>query len=269
MTAEHSPHSRPSVLDRLAAGQPVVALGVRNARGGDIARMARGAGYDALWIDLEHSAMPIDCAVQIAATARDLDMAAWVRVPERDYGVVGRLLDGGAGGIIAPRIETVEEARTVVSAARFAPRGQRSQIALLPQFDFRRLPPGELNRQADADTVVQILLETERGIANADAIAALDGVDILGVGTNDLSADLGCSGNPRDPRLVDACRRVAEAAKRHGKLALIGGVADGAHFRDLLRMGVAPYIFAGIDTDILAGALAQRALDGRALASSS
>lgn len=258
----------PSLLARLAAGQPVLSLGVRGARTGDIARMAKGAGYDALWIDLEHSSMPIDCAVQIAATAHDLGMAAWVRVPERDYGVVGRLLDGGAAGVIAPRVESVAEARAVVSASRFAPRGQRSQIALLPQFGFRRLAAGELPRRCDTETVVQILLETAAGIAAADDIAALDGVDILGVGMNDLAADLGCIGQPRHPKLQEACRTVAAAARRHGKLAVVGGIADGAQFRELLAFGVAPFLFAGIDTDVLAGALAQRAGEWRDLTAS-
>ena len=69
-----------------------------------------------------------------------MGMEAWVRTAERDLGVIGRLLDGGATGIIAPRIETVEQARQVVAAARFPPRGMRSQIALLPQLGYRRKP---------------------------------------------------------------------------------------------------------------------------------
>ena len=100
-----------TVLQRLVAGETVFTLGIRNARTPDIVRMARSAGCGAVWIDLEHSSMPIDCATQMAAFASALGVDCWVRIPERDYGVIGRLLDGGAGGIIAPSIETATEAR--------------------------------------------------------------------------------------------------------------------------------------------------------------
>jgi 2-keto-3-deoxy-L-rhamnonate aldolase RhmA len=254
---------QPSVLNRLSAGEPVLSLGVRSARTSDIARMACGAGYQVIWIDLEHSSMPIDCAAQIAATATDLGMAAWVRVPEREYGVIGRLLDCGATGIISPKVETADEARLVAAACRFPPDGQRSSIALLPQFGFVRAPAVELTRQSNENVVVQILLETAKGIANADEIAAVEGVDLLAMGMNDLSADLGCPGDLRDPRIAAACSAVAAAAARHGKIAVVGGVADAAHFLELTQAGFAPLIFAGIDTDILANGLVQRGLEWR------
>jgi 2-keto-3-deoxy-L-rhamnonate aldolase RhmA len=223
--------------------------------------MARSAGYAVIWIDLEHSSMPIDCAVQLAATAADLGLEGWVRIPERDHGVIGRLLDGGADGIIAPRIETAIEARDVVMASRFPPRGRRSQIAQLPQFGFRRMPPTQLTAAIDRRTTVQVLLESQRGIDNADTIAAVDGVDILAVGLNDLSADLGCLGEVANDRMRDACRCVAAAAAHHGKLAVVGGVPDPAHYLTLFDEGFAPLIFAAIDTDVLASGLAQRAAD--------
>ena len=255
---------RSAVLESLRAGRPVLTLGVRSARTADIARLAKSAGYGVLWVDLEHSSISIDCAAQILASAFDLGLEAWVRVPERDYGVIGRLLDGGATGIIMPRVESAEEARRTVTAARFPPRGQRSQIARLPQLYFERLPALDLMERADRLTTVHILLETAAGIANADAIAAIDGVDVLHVGLNDLSADLGHAGRLRHPDVLAACEQVASAAVRHGKLAAVGGVADPEHYRDLLGVGVAPLIFAGIDFEILATGITQRAQEWRA-----
>lgn len=253
-----------SITGRLSAGETILTLGVRHARTADIARMACSAGYGVIWIDLEHSSMPIDCAVQIAATASDLGLEAWVRIPERDYGVVGRILDGGAGGIIAPRVETVAQAQAVVNAARFPPRGRRSQIALLPHNRFTRVSASQLTSMIDRSTVVQILLESRHGIDNADAIAAIDGVDMLAVGLNDLSADLGCLGDLGNSEIRAACRQVAAAAARHGKPAVVGGVQDAAHYAALLADGFAPLIFAGIDTDILCAALHARVNDWRA-----
>lgn len=252
-----------SVLARLSAGEPVVQLGIRNARTPEIIRMASGAGYDLIWIDLEHSSMSVDCAAQLAAAATDLGMISWVRVPERDYGVIGRLLDCGASGIIAPNIASVPEAREAAAACRFPPLGQRSAIGALPQYGYARMPATALTERANSDVVLQVLLESADAIRNVDEIAAVDGVDILGIGTNDLTADLGCPGDVRDPRVLEACAAVAAAAKRHGKVAVIGGIGDAARWRQLLELGFAPLVFAGIDTDIIATALDQRASEWR------
>lgn len=253
---QHSP-----VLRALAQGEPLLSLGIRNARSAEIVRMAKTAGFGQVWIDLEHSSISIDCATQIAAAAADLGLEAWVRVPERDYGVVGRLLDGGATGIIAPRVETAAEAQLVVDAARFPPRGHRSQIAHLPQANYRRLPPAELMQVADRATTVHILLESARGIANAAQIAAVDGVDIVHVGLNDLSVDLGHVGNIRHPEILAACRQVIAAAQQHNKLAAVGGSSDPALFMEMLQAGAVPLVFAAIDTDVLSTGLAQRGHD--------
>ena len=113
-------------MERLVQGLPVAVLGVRCSRTAEIARIARSTGHQAIWIDMEHSTMPIDTAAMICASALDLGLVPFVRRPERDFGVIGRLLDGGALGIIAPRIETAEQARDLVEACN----SLRSVIAL-------------------------------------------------------------------------------------------------------------------------------------------
>jgi 2-keto-3-deoxy-L-rhamnonate aldolase RhmA len=254
-------HNESKVLERLARGEPLLSLGIRNARTAEIVRIASTAGFAIVWIDLEHSSISIDCAVQISATAADLGLEAWVRVPEREYGVIGRLLDGGVTGIVAPRVETAEEAQQIVNAARFPPRGYRSQIALLPQMGYRKLPAAEMMVAADRATTIHILLESAKGIENAGAIAAIDGVDILHVGMNDLSVDLGHVGNLRHPDMLVACKRVIAAAHGHGKLAVAGGSSDPELCFELLKAGAAPIIFAAIDTDVLSAGLNKRAQD--------
>ncbi|HEY6618794.1 MAG TPA: aldolase/citrate lyase family protein [Steroidobacteraceae bacterium] len=246
-------------LQKLAQGIPLLSLGIRNARSSEIVRMAKTAGFGLVWIDLEHSSISTDCAAQIIASAADLGLEGWARIPEREYGVIGRLLDGGATGIIAPRIETTEEAQKVVNAARFPPRGQRSQIALLPQAKYQRVSAAELMRCADLATTVHILIESAEGVRNSDAIAAIDGVDVLHVGMNDLSVDLGHVDDLRHADMLDACRRVIAAAHGCGKLAVVGGCSDPVQCLELLNAGAAPLVFAAIDTDVLAAGLGQRA----------
>jgi 2-keto-3-deoxy-L-rhamnonate aldolase RhmA len=247
-----------AVVERLSRGIPVAALGVRSSRTADIARIARSSGHQAIWVDLEHSSMPIDTAALICAAALDLGLAPFARVPEREYGIIGRLLDGGVLGIIAPRVETAAEARDIVAACRFPPFGHRSAIATLPHLDFQTMPAAQFNRELNQATVVKILLESPRGIENAEAIAALPGVDIVGIGTNDLTAEMGVAGQFSHPEVRKAHETAIAACRRAQKPLAIGGIGDIGYAAELIRAGAAPFLFTGIDTDLLLAAARDR-----------
>src|ERR1700730_15910420 len=244
--------------ERLAQGIPVAALGVRSSRTADIARIARSSGHHAIWVDLEHSTMPIDTAALICAAALDLGLAPFARIPEREYGVIGRLLDGGVLGIIAPRVETAEEAQDIIAACRFPPLGHRSAIATLAHVNFERMPASQFNQTLNQATVVKILLESPLGIANVEAIAALPGVDIVGIGTNDLTAEMGMPGQFRHADVRVAHESAIRACRRSGKPLAIGGIPDISYASELIRLGAAPFLFTGIDTDLLLGAARER-----------
>ena len=243
--------ARNPFLDRLRAGEPTFMLGVRGSRTPDVVRIAAATGHHAILVDLEHSAMSFDVAAQLCAAAGDLGLTPFVRVPERDYGTIGRLLDGGAQGIVAPRIETVSEAQAISRACRFPPRGQRSQIASVPQLGMRPTPAASSNPVLDAQTIVQILLETPEGIANAGAIARLDGVDMLAIGANDLTAELGAPGRYDHPAVREAVGSVAEACRANGKLLMLGGVGDRSAMESLSALGACPLVLTGMDTELL------------------
>jgi 4-hydroxy-2-oxoheptanedioate aldolase len=246
------------VVERLSQGLPVAALGVRSSRTADIARIARSSGHHAIWVDLEHSTMPIDTAALICAAALDLGLAPFARVPEREYGVIGRLLDGGVLGIIAPRVETAEEAQDVVAACRFPPFGHRSAVAALAHLGFEKMPPEQFNRVLNQATVVKILLESPRGIENVEAIASLAGVDMVGIGTNDLTAEMGLAGQFRHPEVRKAHEFAIAGCQRARKPLAIGGISDVAYAAELIRLGAAPFMFTGIDTDLLLAAARDR-----------
>lgn len=247
-----------AAVERLTQGIPVAALGIRSSRTADIARIAKSSGHHALWVDLEHSTMPIDTAALICAAALDLGLAPFVRVPEREYGVIGRLLDGGALGIIAPRIETADEAREIVAACRFPPFGHRSAVAALAHMDYQKMPAEQFNAALNRATVVKILLESPRGIENAQAIAMLPGVDIVGIGTNDLTAEMGVAGQFRHPDVRKAHESAIAACRRAQKPLAIGGIGDMAYAAELIGLGAAPFMFTGIDTDLLVAAARDR-----------
>jgi 2-keto-3-deoxy-L-rhamnonate aldolase RhmA len=248
-----------ALLGRLRAGEPTLMLAIRSSRTADIVRIARATGHHAVMIDLEHSTMPLDVAASLCATAGDLGLTSFARVQEREYGAIGRLLDCGAGGIVAPRVETAAEAATVARACRFAPRGQRSQLATVPQLGMRPVPAATLNPALDDATIVVILIETPAGVASADEIAAVDGADILAFGANDFTAELGVPGRYDDPRVTAAIAAMAGACERHGKLLMVGGIADPALLDDLAPLGVCPLRLTGTDTDMLYAGAAARA----------
>lgn len=259
-----SGRAREGMLQALRAGRPQLMLGVRISRTTDIVRIAKSTGYDCLMIDLEHSALTVGEATQLCATAGDVGLTAMVRVPEREYGIIGRLLDGGAHGIIAPRVEGAGEARALVAACRFPPRGHRSQLTQLPQRGMTPTSAAELNPSVDAETIVKVLIESPTGVDNAAEIAAVDGLDIVGIGLNDLAAELGVPGDFDDPRLAAAVASVADAARAAGKIAMAGGAPQGERMTAFLSAGMAPLLLAGMDSDLIYRAAEARAAEWRA-----
>ena len=259
MTLTEVQHSMSEFLDRLRGGEQCLVLAIRSSRTADVVRVAKSTGHDAVLIDLEHSVMSLDVAAALAATASDLGLFPFVRLPEAEYGAIGRLLDCGAGGIVAPRIQTPGQAATVARACRFPPHGQRSQLATVPPFGMRPTPAAELNPALDDATVVQILIETPDGVSRADEIAAVDGVDMLAFGANDFTAEIGAPGQYGDPRVTEAVAALASACKRHGKLLMVGGIGDPARLRELDALGVCPLRLTGTDTDMLYAGAAARA----------
>ena len=117
---------RNRLKDKLAAGEVCASMIVRLSRGSEIARIAKTAGFDALYVDLEHSTLTLEAASQICMTAVDLDVTPLVRVAGPMSEAIGRILDGGALGVIAPGVENAEDARQVVARAKYPPIGRRS-----------------------------------------------------------------------------------------------------------------------------------------------
>ena len=245
-------------LDRLRNGELVTAMMIRSARTPDVVRVAHSTGHASIIVDLEHSTMSLDAVAVMTTTANDLGMLPFVRIPERDYGSIGRCLDGGASGIVAARIETAAQAKDIAQACRFAPRGARSQIALVPQLDFRPTPAASLNPVLDRAVVIQLLIETPLGVSNAAAIAKTDGVDMLAIGANDLSAELGRPGDFRNPELRDCIEQVARACAENGKLCVLGGISDLELLKQFLLLGIAPLIISGSDIEMLWSQAKQR-----------
>jgi len=168
-----------------------------------------------------------------------------------------RVMDIGAGGIIVPHVETAAQAHDVVQRCLFAPMGHRSLAGPMPQLGLAALPTHETMRRANEEAVVVVMVESPLGVQNADAIAAVPGVDVILIGTNDLAAEMGIPGALDDPRIEAAYRTVIAACERHGKQAGMGGIYNHELMRRYLALGIR-FAQGGGDTNLLtAGARAR------------
>ncbi len=240
--------------DRLA-----LCMGIRQVRTPDIAQIAAACGFDSLYVDMEHSPVSLETTSVLCIAASGAGITPLVRVPAIDGGWIGRVLDGGARGVIVPHVERVDEAEAIVRQAKFPPVGKRSVMGAGPPTAYRTMSLADTNRVA-GDVVVVAMLETPAGIDAAMDIAAVPGVDMLLIGTNDLCTELGVPGQLRDPRVRDAYERVARACRSHGRVLGIGGIRGELELqRDLFAMG-ARFVIAGSDVSYLAAAAREDAL---------
>ena len=259
------PQLRNPLAETLTAGRLGLAMLVQKVHTVDIALAARACGFDAITVDLEHSVIPESATAQICVTALQAGITPLVRVPSLDGHYASRLLDAGACGIVAPHVNSADEARALVQACRFAPQGRRSVAGSWPHLGYRSWPADEVRRVFNAATTVVVMLETPEAIANADAIAAVPGVDILHVGATDLCESLGIPGRLADPALERCFATVVAACRRHGKVAGAGGLSGTPEvMRTMVRLGVR-FVTAGIEWDFLMAAARQRAALLRAL----
>ena len=229
---------RNSARDRLAAGELALGVILRQARTVDVAPVMKAAGYDWLFLDLEHNSMDLDMAVQISVAALGVGIAPIARVPARQLWMATRILDGGGLGIVVPHVDTPEEAKTIAAALRYPPIGHRSVAGGLPHLGYEKHSLADTCTAINDATMVIVMLETPQAIANAEAIAAVPGIDSLLIGTNDLAMELGIPGGFGDERIVAAYQAVVDACRRHGKHAGVGGIADQALLKRYIDMGV-------------------------------
>ena len=245
------------VKTKLAEGKLAVGLTLRIAPSVEMTLVAREAGFDWLFLDMEHGPMAVHHVGQLSVAAASAGLTPIARVTHQDLATATRLLDAGAHGIIFPHVDTAAEAKAAAEACRFAPAGKRSYGGVPPSLGFRSMPVAEVTRQSNDLTFLVVMIETATAVANADAIAAVPGIDCLLIGSNDLSLDMGIPGNFGDPRVVNAYETVIAACKRHGKVPGMGGIYDTVYAKKYVETG-ARFILGGSDLALIsAGAKAR------------
>ncbi len=243
--------------DGLTAGQRMFGFNIRISRTAEAVAIARASGFDWLFIDMEHSALDLETVQALCLAGLASGLAPIVRVPDVTH--AARVLDVGAAGIILPHVETAAEAQALVQRSLFAPAGHRSLSGPLHQLGLADLPTPELMRRANEETILVVMVESPLGVRNAEEIAAVPGIDVILIGSNDLAAEMGIAGALDDPRMEAAYRAVIAACARHGKHAGMGGIYNHALMQRYLGLGIR-FAQGGGDTAFMtAGAKARMA----------
>jgi 2-keto-3-deoxy-L-rhamnonate aldolase RhmA len=215
------------------------------------------AGFDFAVIDLEHSPIDLETAYRLIGIALHTGVAPLVRVPGLDAGLVQRVLDAGAEGIMVPHVDTVEQARAAVSAVRFPPLGSRGVGSTSRAGAWGATSREEYLRYGQREVVLIAQIESAVGVANAGAIAALDGVDALLVGVADLSVSEGRTES--DPAVVELVARAIGHARAAGRPV---GTAGGAAVASVRAAVDAGFTFTMLSNDAtLLGTAAKNAVD--------
>ena len=198
-----------------AGGVPVGHMVMEfNTRG--IPQMLETTGVDFVLLDMEHTGFSAADIADMVAGFRLTTITPLVRVPQIEYHFIARALDIGALGVMVPNVQTGDEARAVVAAAKYAPLGQRGVAIGTAHTDYESVSPREFFRYANENTTVICQIESQIGLNQIDEIATTPGVDVLWVGHFDLSQSMGIPGEFDHPDFLAAVKLVVDTAKRHG-----------------------------------------------------
>jgi 2-keto-3-deoxy-L-rhamnonate aldolase RhmA len=210
-------------VKELRNGNRIVGSMVRMVRNPAIAQIAKHAGLDFIMFDLEHGPYSIETISDIAKVARASGIGIFARVPELAKGYVSRMMDAGVEGIMVPMISSKEEAEKLAGWARYAPIGIRGLGSNGELTDFAGMgsdAPTFMKKQNDR-TLAIAQIETAAAIGNIDAIASVEGIDVLLIGPNDLAISLGVPGETMGDVTQNAIGKVADAAEKYGKVFAI------------------------------------------------
>jgi len=218
---------RPNRVKRaLREGNVVVGTMISEVRSPTFMQILALAGFDFVFIDMEHGAYDLERAADLIRVARLSGICPLVRVPDPQYHLISRPLDAGAQGLMIPRVESVEQVTTIVRSVKYPPKGERGFSGWRGYNDFQQEPIPDLIRQANEETMIILQIERKRAVERIDALLSIEGVDAALIGPDDLSVSLGLPGQHTHPAMDESIQRVIEACVRHN-------VACGIHIGNL------------------------------------
>jgi 4-hydroxy-2-oxoheptanedioate aldolase len=214
-----------------------------------VAEICAGAGLDWLLVDMEHSPNGLESVLAQLQAVAAYPVSPLVRVPVGDIVTIKQVLDLGAQNLLVPMVSSPDEARAVVAAVRYPPRGRRGVGSALARSARWNRIDGYLEN-ADQHLSLFVQIETAAGVAAAAELAAVHGVDGVFVGPSDLAASMGLLGQQSHPEVVAAVRRAFEGVRSVGKPVGVNAF-DPAVAQSYLEAG-ASFVLVGADVALLA-----------------
>jgi 2-keto-3-deoxy-L-rhamnonate aldolase RhmA len=202
---------------RVLAGECVYGTMIRQARDPGAPSIFAAAGYDFVFIDMEHGNYNMETVADLIRGAKSAGMATIIRVPRLETFFISRVLDAGAEGIMVPMTSTKEQAEEIVRYSKYTPLGQRGFGNQTGQTDYRPLKTLDFMKEANEHTLIVAQIETREAIENVDSILSVEGIDVGLIGPNDLSISLGIPDQMGSEILTKAIDKVVEMAKKKGK----------------------------------------------------
>lgn len=246
-------------LRKLRDGEAVIGMGVHHLRTAAVPILAAATGHDWLFIDTEHGAFSVQEATQLCLASLATGVTPIVRVCADALDEGTRALDNGAQGIVVPHCDTAEQAEHIAASFRYPPLGHRSWGGPPAIFGYRAPANAEAQEAINAEILVCVMIETPEAVENAEEIAAVEGIDALLIGTSDLTAEMGISGQFGHDRVAEAYEHVIEACRAHDKAAGMGGIYDEENATRYVEMGARFNLAGGDHAYFMAGATARTA----------
>jgi 2-dehydro-3-deoxyglucarate aldolase/4-hydroxy-2-oxoheptanedioate aldolase len=233
-----------TVKRTLRAGGVALGTMVFEFSSSGIGRIVASGGAEFVVYDMEHTGWGLDTIRNLIATTRVAELVPIVRVPATQYHFLARSLDVGAMGLMVPMVESAEQAQLIVQSTRYPPAGRRGAAFGVAHDDYEGGDVAAKMRSANEEILLIAQVETAAGVENVEAIAAVDGIDVLWIGQFDLVNSLGIPGQFTHPRLVSAVERVLAACRRYNKVAavLVMSVEEG---RAILAQGFRCLAYGG------------------------
>lgn len=213
MTTPLVPANR--MREKLAAGQTVIGTMLVEVRQPAVMAMLANAGFDFVLIDNEHGPFNVETIADLSRAARDAGVTPIVRVPELTYAHVCQSLDGGAQGIMLPRVTDRAQVEECVRYLKYPPEGRRGAVLGRGHTGFKGGPLGDVLSALNRETFLIVQVETVEAVERLDQLLTVPGVDAALVGPTDLSLALGVGGQMDHPKLVEAIERTMAACARH------------------------------------------------------
>jgi len=202
---------------KILSGQCVYGMMIRMARDPGAPAIYANAGYDFVFIDMEHGCYNMETVAGLIRGAKSVGIGTVIRVPRLETFFISRVLDAGAEGFMVPMTSTKEDAETIVRYGRYAPLGLRGMGGTIGMNDYMPGKAADYMKEANENVLIVAQIETKASIENIDAILGTDGIDVGLIGPNDLSISLGIPDQLDSEMEVKAIEKVVASAKKHGK----------------------------------------------------